>query len=58
MCEKLWVRKYLQFYAEKNCLSKPYMHKDVKDIAMILKFKEKSVFKQKAIHVPLIKLSS
>ena len=23
ICLKLWVRKYLQFYAEKFCLSKP-----------------------------------
>ena len=23
ICLKLWVRKYLQFYAEKLCLSKP-----------------------------------
>ena len=23
ICKKLWVRKYLHFYAEKNCLSKP-----------------------------------
>ena len=22
ICEKMWVRKYLQFYAEKMCLSK------------------------------------
>ena len=23
ICQKLWVRKYLQFYAENFCLSKP-----------------------------------
>ena len=25
ICFKLWVRKYLQFYAEKFCLSKPVL---------------------------------
>ena len=23
ICKKLWVRKYLQFYIENSCLSKP-----------------------------------
>ena len=23
ICKKLWVRKYLQFYTENSCLSKP-----------------------------------
>ena len=55
MYEKLWVRKYLQFYAEKICLSKP-MHNDVKDVALILKLTQKSVIKQVAI--PFIILSS
>ena len=44
ICSKLWVRKYLQFYSENFCLSKP-MHKCYKLMTFDIRCRQRVIIK-------------